>query len=137
MNMFTKSIFWSTLVAFLFFYMVPWGFYEATAVCFEPYVLIDVERNPMYLGWLAVGVLILSYAFVRLFQRWSGGDYSNKNGFVFGFWMALFGAVSMRFIRYSTSEIAKAEFYILDGIYWIAMYVVGGFLIALISRKTS
>jgi hypothetical protein len=135
--MFSKSIFWSTLVAFLFFYMVPWGFYAAADECFSPYIEEGVNRNPKYLGWLAVGVLILSYAFVRLFQRWSDGDYSNKNGFVFGFWMALFGAVSMSFIRYSTSEIAKAEYYILDGIYWIAMYVIGGFLVALISRKTS
>ena len=135
--MLSKSIFWSTLIAFLFFYMVPWGFYTAAEECLSAHITESVARDPMLLGWLAVGVLILSYAFVRVFQKWSAGNYSNKNGFVFGLWVAFLIAIPMGFIQYSTSVIATVEYYILDGIYWTAMYAIAGFLVALISRKTS
>ncbi len=62
--MFSKSIIWSTVVTFLFFYFVPAVFYAATTSCFEEYVLIDIMRTDIMPGILAVGVLLLSFAFV-------------------------------------------------------------------------
>lgn len=135
--MFSKSIIWSTIVAFLFFYFIPAGFYAVTTDCFEEYVLIDIMRTEIMPGILAVGVLLLAYAFVRIFQKWAGGDFSNKNGFVFGLWIALLETISIGFIRYSTTDAFEAPFYALDSIYWLAMYVIGGVLVAIVSRKTS
>ena len=68
--MFSKSIIWSTVVTFLFFYFVPAVFYAATTSCFEEYVLIDIMRTDIMPGILAVGVLLLSFAFVHIFQKW-------------------------------------------------------------------
>jgi len=135
--MFSKSIIWSTVVTFLFFYFVPAVFYASTTSCFEKYVLIDIMRTDIMSGILAVGVLLLSFAFVHIFQKWSGGVFSNKNGFIFGLWIALLEIISIGFIRYSTSDAYEAPFYALDGIYWIAMYTIGGVLVAFVSRKTS
>lgn len=135
--MFSKSIIWSTVVTFLFFYFVPAVFYAATTSCFEEYVLIDIMRTDIMPGILAVGVLLLSFAFVHIFQKWSGGVFSNKNGFIFGLWIALLEIISIGFIRYSTSDAFEAPFYVLDGIYWLAMYTIGGVLVAFVSRKTS
>jgi hypothetical protein len=137
--MFSKSILWSTVVAFLFFFFTPYLFYMASEACFQEYVRIDVSRSntDFKLGHLALGVLLMSYAFVRLFQKWCGGIFSNHKGFVFGLWIALFASVAMGFIYYATQAAFKAPYYILDGIFWIGMYAVGGVLTAMVSRKTS
>lgn len=136
--MFSKSIIWPTLVAFLFFFFVPYGFYGVTEECFNEHVLINIARGAnIMLGALAVGVLIMSYAFVHIFQKWSGGIFSNTNGFIFGLWVSLLEVVAIGIIRFATTNANEAEFYVLDGIYWIGMYTVGGVLVALISRKTS
>ena len=87
--MFSKSIVWSTLVVFLFFYFAPWGFYGVTAECFEEHTITNTMRENIFPGILALGVLLLSYAFVHIFHKWSGGVFSNKNGFIFGIWVAL------------------------------------------------
>lgn len=137
--MFSKSIVWSSVVAFLFFFIVPYFFYWATEACFQEYVVKDVNRpdTELKLGHLALGVLILSFAFVQLFYKWCSGIFSNRNGFIFGIWIALFANIGMGFIRYATTETVSAPFYILDGIFWVGMYAVGGALIALVSRKVS
>ncbi len=135
--MFSKSILLSTLVAFLYFYFVPWGFYTFAAECLQEYVLIPTMRENIMPGVLAIGVLLMSFAFVHIFQRWSGGVYFNKRGFYFGFWFALFEAVAIGIIRYATTEIVAAQYYVLDGIFWTAMYSVGGVLVAIVFRKTS
>ena len=135
--MFSKSIVWSILVVFLFFYFAPWGFYGVTAECFEEHTITNTMRENIFPGILALGVLLLSYAFVHIFHKWSGGVFSNKNGFIFGIWVTLLETVSISFIRYSTSDAYEAAFYILDATYWVAMYAIAGVLVALISRKTS
>ena len=137
--MFSKSIIWPTLTAFIFFFIIPYLFYWATALCFQEYVQTDISRpdNEIHLGLLALGVLLLSFAFVRIFQKWSGGIFSNHNGFIFGLWIALIEVISIGFIRYATQDAFEAPFYILDSIYWTAMYAVGGVLVAIVCRKTS
>ncbi|MBL19848.1 MAG: hypothetical protein CMC82_08540 [Flavobacteriaceae bacterium] len=52
-------------------------------------------------------------------------------------WIALLEIISIGFISYSTSNTFEAPFYALDGIYWLAIYTIGGFLVAFISRKTN
>ncbi|MGB0274146.1 MAG: hypothetical protein ACPF9U_02790 [Flavobacteriaceae bacterium] len=135
--MFSKSILWSTLVAFLFFYFVPWGFYTLADACLQEYVLIPTMRENIMPGVLAIGVLLMSFAFVHIFQKWSGGIFSNQKGFIFGLWVALLEVVSIGFIRYATQDAFEAPFYILDSIFWTAMYAIGGVLVAMVSRKTS
>jgi len=135
--MFSKSLRWSTLVVFLFFYFVPWGFYALTDACLQEYVLIPTMRENIMPGVLAIGVLLMSYAFVHIFQKWSGGEYYNKRGFYFGLWFAFFEAVAIGTIRYAATEVVAAPYYVLDGIFWTAMYAVGGVLVAMVSRKTS
>ena len=137
--MFSKSIIWSSIVAFLFFFFMPYLFYMASEACFQEYVRIDVSRSntDFKLGYLALGVLLMSFAFVSLFHKWSGSVFSNHKGFVFGLWIALFANVAMGFIRYASTAAVSAPFYILDGIFWIGMYAVGGVLTAMVSRKVS
>ena len=137
--MFSKSFLWPTVVAFLFFFFVPYLFYTASEACFQEYVRINISRpnTEFKLGHLALGVFLMSYAFVRLFQKWSEGIYSNHNGFVFGLWIALFASVAMGLIYYATQAAFEAPYYILDGIFWIGMYAVGGVLTAMVSRKIS
>lgn len=135
--MFSKSTVLPTLAAFMFFYFIPPIFYGASNACFKEYELIDTMRNDIFFSLLATGVLIMSFAFVQIFQKWSGGDFSNKNGFTFGIWIAVLYSVSESFIEYALQGIAKWEAYLLDAIYWIVMFAIGGVLIALVSRKTS
>lgn len=137
--MFSKSILWSTLVVFLFFFVTPYFFYWATESCFQEYVRTDISRPDaeLNIGLLAIGVLLLSFAFVHIFQKWSGGIFSNQKGFIFGLWVALLEVVSIGFIRYATQDAFEAPYYVLDGIFWTAMYAIGGVLVAMVSRKTS
>lgn len=137
--MFSKSTIWSSLVVFVFFYIVPFLFFKAAEACFEEYIIIDITRpDAEYkIGWLTLGILVMSYAFVLMFQKWSGGIFSNKKGFVFGLWVSLLVVVSMSLIRYATHSAFQAPFYILDGIFWTAMYAIGGVFAAIVSRTTS
>lgn len=134
--MFSKSVVWSTLVAFLFFFFVPYAFYTGASECLNSHVIIDISRDIYLLPQLALGVLILSYAFVRIFHQWSGGIFSNQNGFVFGLWIALFQVVAMGLIRHATTEAVSIPFYVLDSVYWAGMYAIGGVLVAMVCRKT-
>ena len=69
--MFSKSILWSTVVAFLFFYFTPPLFYLGADECLKEYIdpSKNINRDPYMLDVLAVGVLVFSYAFVHLFQK--------------------------------------------------------------------
>jgi len=67
-------------------------------------------------------------------ERWY---FSNYKGFVFGLWIALFANVAMGFIFYATQASLEGPYYILDGIFWVGMYAVGGVLTAMVSRKVS
>lgn len=137
--MFSKSIIWATIVAFLFFYLIPPLFYLGAEECLKEYIdsSKNISRDPYFFGILGIGVLLFSYAFVHIFQKWSNGIYSNKNGFLFGIWTTLFTIASMSFIRYATTDFAEAQYYVLDNVYWLAMYTIGGVLIAFVFRKTS
>lgn len=135
--MFSKSIIWSTIVVSLFFYFVPPLFYTVSDECLSEYVINPIARDSYYFGILGIGVLLFSYTFVRVFQKWSNGIYSNKKGFAFGIWATLFTIASMSFISYATTDFAEAEYYALDSVYWLAMYTIGGVLVAFVSRKTS
>jgi hypothetical protein len=100
--MFSKSIIWSTVVAFLFFYFVPPLFYLGADECLKEYMdpSKDIARDPYMFGVLALGVLVFSYAFVHIFQKWSNGIYSNKKGF--RFWH-LGHIVDIRFYEFYTT----------------------------------
>jgi hypothetical protein len=43
----------------------------------------------------------------------------------------------MSFIRYATTDFAKAEYYALGNVYWLAIYTIGGVLVAFVCRKKS
>lgn len=135
--MFSKSIVWSTLAVFVFFYIAPWGFYAIADKCLQQHVLIPTMRQDIMPGVLAIGVLLMSFAFVHIFQKWSGGVYYNKRGFYFGLWFAVFEVLAIGIIRYATTEVVAAQYYILDGVFWTAMYALGGVLTATVLRKTS
>ena len=134
--MFSKSVVWATIVAFMFFYFVPLLFYSAADACLSEHVINHIARDSYYFGILGIGVLLFSYTFVNIFQKWSNGIYSNKNGFAFGIWVTLFTTASMSFIRYSTTDFTEAEYYILDNVYCLAMDTIGGVLVAFVCRKT-
>ena len=70
--MFSKSTIWSSLVVFVFFYIVPFLFFKAAEACFEEYIIIDITRpDAEYkIGWLTLGIFVMSYAFVHMFQKW-------------------------------------------------------------------
>ena len=133
--MFSKSVVWATIVAFIFFYFVPILFYSAADACLSQHTIFHIARDSYYFGILGIGVLF-SYTFVNIFQKWSNGIYSNKNGFAFGIWVTLFTTASMSFIRYATTDFAEAEYYTLDNVYWLAMHTIGGVLVAFVCRKT-
>jgi hypothetical protein len=105
--------------------------------CLSEYVINPIARDSYYFGILGIGVLLFSYTFVCVFQKWSNGIYSNKKGFAFGIWATLFTIASMSFISYATTDFAEAEYYALDSVYWLAMYTIGSVLVAFVSRKTS
>jgi len=134
--MFSKSVVWATIVAFIFFYFVPILFYSAADACLSQHTIFHIARDSYYFGILGIGVLLFSYTFVNIFQKWSNGIYSNKNGFAFGIWVTLFTTASMSFIRYATTDFAEAEYYTLDNVYWLAMHTIGGVLVAFVCRKT-
>jgi len=134
--MFSKSIILATIAAFLFFYFVPPLFYSAADACLSKHVINHIARDSYYFGILGIGVLLFSYTFVHIFQKWSNGIYSNENGFAFGIWATLFTTASMSFIRYATTDFAEAEYYALESVYWLAMYTIGGVLVAFVCRKT-
>lgn len=90
----SKSILWSTFVVFLFFFC-SLGFYTLADACLQEYVLIPTTRKNIMPGVLAIGILLMSFAFVHIFRKWSGGEYYNKKGFYFGLWFALLEAVAI------------------------------------------
>ena len=130
--------FFALLVMVLGFFQPPL-FYLGADECLKEYIdpSKNINRDPYMFGVLAVGVLVFSYAFVHIFQKWSNGIYSNKKGFTYGIWATLLTSVSISFIRYATTDFAKAEYYVLDSVYWLAMYTIGGVLVAFVCRKTS
>jgi hypothetical protein len=67
--MFSKSIIWSTVEAFLFFYFMPPLYYLGVDECLKEYVdkSKNINRDPYMFGVLSVGVLLFSYAFVHIF----------------------------------------------------------------------
>jgi len=49
----------------------------------------------------------------------------------------LFTTASMNFISYASNDFAKAEYYNLHSIYWLAMHPIGGILVAFDCKKHS
>ena len=78
--MFSKSTIWLTIVSFLFFYFIPADFYAVTTSCFEEFVLIDIMWTDIIPSILAVGVLLLSFAFLHIFRYAQVESFAIKKG---------------------------------------------------------
>ena len=141
--MLSKSRILSTLGGFIFIFFGPWLFYTFIAKgFFENHRTLAGENvmrpdDQMDLIILAVGCLILAYAFSTLYSKWARGAHSFSQGFEFGAWLGVLGGLAAGLIMYATSDMMSLTGHIVDGVWWIVLYGITGGIVSLIYRKTS
>lgn len=141
--MLSKSRILSTVGAFLLIYLGPWVFYSIIARDFFHNQKTANGLNAMRpedqvdMTLLALGCLVLAYAFSTLYSKWARGAHSFGQGFEFGAWIGVFSGLGVGLIWYATQSLMSLSGYIADGIWWIVWYGITGAVVSIIYKKTS
>ena len=134
---FSKSKLFATLVSFLFLYFAGWFFYGTIAAdFFEIQATNNVSKNPMNLGILTLGCFIISFLFTTIYEKWSQGNHTIKQGFCYGLsiGMLFFG---MSLLMFGQQDLMTLIGVLADGLWTLIYYGMAGLLVSLVYKSTS
>lgn len=135
--MFSKQNLLATLAGFVVMYVLGfliWG--VATADFFDGHTVNDVSKEPDMV-FLAISNLVAAFVVSTLYGKWSGGNYSAKDGFGFGAWIGLFTGVGLGLIWYATMTIMDLQGYLAEAVLEIIFYGIMGAVIGAVYKATA
>jgi len=139
--MFSKSNLLATLAGFFTLYLLGWAFYGVIADDFfmQHTILQEVHKKDSIDGiWqIAIGSIILSFCMATLYNKWSRGHHSVKEGFSFGALIGIMIGLGLGIIMYATNNFMDFTGQLADGIWCVFYYGVTGAVISLVYKQTS
>lgn len=134
--MFSKTNLLATITGgiamFLLGYLI-WGM--AMVSFFESHSLNNIMKDPPAIGLIFIANLIQAFAMSTLYNKWSSGTYSTKNGFEFGAWIGIFIGLGLGLLWFSTSELMDTTGTLVGAIIDIIFYGIIGGIIGLTYSK--
>lgn len=134
--MFSKTNLISTLVTAIWAFA---GGYLLWGIIGEP-LLTDnmmsglMKEMPDFLH-LALGCLIMAFAFSVIYSKWARDAHSISNGIQFGIWLGILKGLGSGLIDYATSNMADLTATLGNAIIYIVFFAIMGALASFVYSK--
>ena len=135
--MFSKTNIIATIVNAIWAFA---GGYLLWGIIADPYLstqtkLSGVMKEAPDFMWLAIGCLIMAFAFSTIYSKWARGAHSNSQGIQFGAWLGLLIGGGSGIIDYATANIMGLKGTAVNAVVYIVFFAVMGLLASLIYSK--
>ncbi|MDD7886882.1 hypothetical protein [Flavivirga sp. 57AJ16] len=84
---------------------------------------------------LAIGCLIVGFAFSTIYSKWDRGTYSFSHSAQFGIWIGILIGLGSGLINHSTSHILDLPGTIINAIIYVVHFAIMGILASLVYKK--
>jgi len=136
--MFSKTNLISTLVTGIWAFA---GGYLLWGIIAEPlmadHVMTGIMKETPDFLHLALGCLIMAFAFSTMYSKWARGAHSISQGAQFGIWLGILVGLGGGIIDFATSKLADLPGTLINALTYIVFYLVMGVLASLIYDKIS
>lgn len=137
--MFSKTNLISTLITAI------WGF-------FGGWILWGMIGDPMLkshtvtdglmkempdMAILAIGCIIVGFAFSNMYSKWARGTHGVSHGAQFGIWLGVLIGLGSGLIDHSTANILDLSGSLINGVIYIVHFAIMGILASLVYGKFS
>lgn len=135
--MFSKTNIIATLVNAIWAFA---GGYLLWGIIADPYLASQTKtsgimREAPDFMWLAIGCLIMAFAFSTMYSKWARGAHSSTQGIQFGAWLGLLIGGGSGIIDYATANILGLKGTAVNAVVYIVFFAVMGWLASLIYSK--
>lgn len=135
--MFSKTNLISTLVTTL------WGFFGGWllwGIIGDPMLADHVITSGLMkeipdMGLLAIGCLIVGFAFSTMYSKWARGTHGVSHGLQYGLWFGVLIGLGNGLIDYATSNLLDLSGTIINAIIYIGHFAIMGILASLVYGK--
>ncbi|AUP80184.1 hypothetical protein [Flavivirga eckloniae] len=135
--MFSKTNLISTIITTLWGFLGGWLLW---GVIGDPLLKNHVITNGLMkdmpnMAVLAIGCLVLGFAFSVLYSKWARGTHGVSHGAQFGIWVGILIGLGNGLIDQSTSNLLDLSGTIINAIIYIVHFIIMGILASLTYRK--
>ena len=137
--MFQKSNLISTLVTTLWGYFggwIVWGII-GDPILKEHLKSTDLMKDMPDMPLLALGCLIVGFAFSTMYSKWANGNHSIAIGANFGIWLGILTGLGDGIIDHSTANLIDFSGTLINALLYIIHFAIMGILASLVYSKTS
>ena len=128
--MFSKHVLIATLTGGLTLYLLGWVFYDMIAgAYFEENALMIIPER-MDLTAIAIGALVQAFALANIYRWCFQHENKTLSGFRIGAWFGVFAGLGSGMIFYGTLEVHTLEAHLVDALWTIPYYGIGGWTVA-------
>ncbi|MDY7397051.1 hypothetical protein UMM65_17550, partial [Aureibaculum sp. 2210JD6-5] len=96
-----------------------------------------VMKNPPDFIHLAIGCVIMAFAFSTIYSKWARGIHSISQGAQFGLWVGIMVGFGSGIIDYATSNLLDFQGALVNGLIYVVFNIIMGVLAAVIYKATS
>ena len=135
--MFSKTNIVATIVNAIWAFM---GGYLLWGIIADPYLSAQtrtpglMRETPDFM-WLAIGCLIMAFAFSTIYSKWARGAHSISQGLQFGVWIGILKGLGSGIIDYSTGNILGLKGTAVNALVYILFFAIMGALASMIYNK--
>lgn len=134
-NMKSKAILISAVVVTIMWYVMGGLWYGALNLNASHSIAPGIMKEVPIHGILILGIFIVAYLFVIIYSKWARGVHNASHGFQFGALLGILYGVGVGLINYSTSNLIDLPGMLIEGVYQILQYGLGGAVTALLLNQ--
>jgi len=134
--MFSKTNLISTLITGLWAFFggyLLWGFIGEPLLA--DHMMPGLMKDPPDFLHLALGCLIMAFAFSVIYSKWARGAHSISQGIQFGIWLGILIGLGSGLIDYATGNMDDITGTLGNAVIYIVFFAVMGALVSLIYSK--
>ena len=135
--MFSKTNIIATVVNAIWAFM---GGYLLWGIIADPYLakqtrISGVMREAPDFMWLAIGCIVMAFAFSTIYSKWARGAHGITHGMEFGVWIGILMGLGSGLIDYATANILGLKGTAANALVYIVFFAVMGALASLVYSK--
>ncbi|MFG6685717.1 hypothetical protein ACGK9U_03985 [Mariniflexile sp. HNIBRBA6329] len=137
--MFSKSNLISTLVTTLWGFLGGWLIWGIIGdpILKEHISNADLMKEMPDMPLLALGCLIVGFAFSTMYSKWANSTHSAAIGATFGIWLGILTGLGDGLIDHATANIIDLSGTLINAVLYIIHFAIMGVLASLVYNKFS
>ena len=137
--MFSKTNLISTLVTGIWGFLGGWVLWGMIGdpILKDHEITSGLMKEMPDMAILAIGCLIVGFAFSTMYSKWARGTHGVSHGVQFGIWLGILIGLGSGLIDHSTSNLLDLTGTIINAVIYIVHFAIMGILASLVYGKFS